>query len=175
MTNGQALEQLERYLSEHEPSDLSWSASPDCAFWFDNAAANDQFHVFASRGDGSLVAVWKKSGPELDGCPVVVLGGEGELAVLGADVASALAVIAKVGTNDFMVFINVTDDEARAVHEASDADEAKVLAPDQAFATWVSKTLGAEMPHNLSKALRANMKAHPGLIKLARGLVKPRR
>jgi hypothetical protein len=171
MTNTQALELARAYIQEHEPCDLSCEEDAACDFWFSgNAKANQHFHVFASRGDGSLLAVWKVKAEGLDGNPVVVLGGEGELAVIGTDVASAMAFMARLGGVDFLIFINVADDDVHAVDEQEDKDEAPVLEPDEEMAAWVDKTLHARAPKNLSRALIANMKAHPGLVKFARSL-----
>ncbi|MBX3263087.1 MAG: hypothetical protein KIS78_04590 [Labilithrix sp.] len=174
MNNTEALKLAQAYIQANEPCDLSWESDPACAFWFNgNPEADEHFHVFATRGDGSLLALWKKSGAALDSCPVVLLGGEGELAVLGDDVARALALMATIGSVDFQVFVNAgAKDDEGAVDEPSDAGEDKVLEPDDAFAEWTKTTLGVERPRRVAKTLIAAMKRHEGLVKLARGLVK---
>ena len=68
-------------------------------FWFaDNGeTANQHLHQFASTGDGSLLAIFSQEGNEFTKGPVVFLGSEGDIHVLGADVLSAVAVLALAG------------------------------------------------------------------------------
>ncbi len=165
MKNSDALRILKPYLDDNSPSDLSWSANPDCDFWFSgNKLANQLFHVFATRSDGSLIAVWKKDGLDFELCPVVLLGGEGELAVLGDNVAHAVALMAKLGSMSFMVFIKTTENEKDAISVSSDEEEASLLEPDEEFCQWVQANLQTESPRNLSLALSKNIARHPGLI-----------
>jgi hypothetical protein len=173
--NSKALALAREYIEENEPCDLSWEEEGDATEWFGgNEQANQHLEVFASRGDGSLLALWKRNGVDKEAAPVVLLGGEGELAVLGGSVPEALATLAAIGTLDFMIWVNVTDDDEEAIappdeDEEEDEDDAFELEPDEEFADWVEETFGRRV-EDPGEAMRAAMKKHPGFVKFARGL-----
>ena len=68
-------------------------------FWFANngETANQHLHQFASTGDGSLLAIFSLAGNEFATGPVVFLGSEGDVHVIGGDVLSSVAVLALAG------------------------------------------------------------------------------
>jgi len=91
------------WAKEHDvyPGDTYPSEEANVDFWFAAGGdqANEHFYQFASTGDGSLLAIYSEAGKAFDTGPVVLLGGEGDVHVLGDGVLSALAVVARAGAD----------------------------------------------------------------------------
>lgn len=100
-----------------------------------------RFVVFAQDGTGSLFCLWLRPGhDDIDTAPVVYLGSEGELGVLGKDPAAFLEFVASGVTFDghggyFFDPLETEDDEEL---------EAEVLARRAKVAKWVMQRTGKQ-------------------------------
>ena len=66
--------------------EISTIGDDDMQTWFPNDLAMQRaFAVFGRGSTGSIYAVWLRDGSNIELCPVVVLGSEGELLVLATD------------------------------------------------------------------------------------------
>ncbi|HET9747860.1 MAG TPA: hypothetical protein VFS06_01025 [Casimicrobiaceae bacterium] len=104
MSNTKAIAALRAFCKNAESPQLgdTWPSAPketNVEFWFANKskAANQHFQQFASTGDGSLLALWKVRKATWDNAPVVFLGSEGDLEILGGNVADTIALLARCG------------------------------------------------------------------------------
>lgn len=118
-------------------------------FWFaaNGESANQHLRQFASTGDGSLLAVYSESGNSFEAGPVVFLGGEGDLHVLGDSVLEALAVVARVGADGLDSAISYGPDGPG----------------DDAMAGWLAE-LGVSAVDDLKGAIAAATDRHRSVI-----------
>jgi hypothetical protein len=119
-----------------------------------------RFIVFAQDGMGSLFCLWLRPGhKDVETAPVVYLGSEGELGVLGKDPAAFLEFVASGMTFDghggsFFDPLESEDDEELV---------AERTARRKKVATWVKKQTGKKTLRQ-PDALRAEAEAaYPGL------------
>ena len=157
--NAKAIGLFTKYVATHDDAafgDVYPSKQKVVDFWFANntKAANKHFQQFATSGDGSLIVMWN-TGKGFAKAPVVFLGGEGELAILGAGVADALALLARCGTE-------VVD---RALSYGAEPDD-----EPSAATLWVETTFGRRVTAQPNKAAAAFGK-QLGLAKL-KALIK---
>jgi hypothetical protein len=124
------------------------AADPEVSFWFasNSKTANRFFHVFASGGDGSLLAIWSEDGDAFDDAPVVLLGHEGDVYLLADDVPHALALVAASGEN----------------FEAAVLEEEETV-PDAALTAWLHAAYNLPLPEGLVRDLVVEAGARLGL------------
>ena len=163
LSNQDAIAAFAKFVKQHDSVQLgdTWpSDATNVDFWFANrtAVANDHFRQWASTGDGSLLALWKTDPKDknFEKAPVVFLGGEGDLAVLGANVADVLALLERCGSE-------VLDNAIQYGCDAPDGD-----GPERA---WVETTLGRRIDDQPKKVVSAAGKTLlPKLKKLTKEL-----
>lgn len=135
MNNLEAIEAWKGWVadSENAAGDMSPSEEVDeHKHWFHEKAdaAAKHFRSFASSGDGDIVALWSESGKDdFKSSPVVVLGGEGQLAWVAPSAAEAIALFAAAGSEMFTAMLSYGDMEK-----------------DDELATFVEKKLGVKVP-----------------------------
>jgi hypothetical protein len=141
MNNVQAIELWKKWVEENEayPGDVTVADEPKVDFWFakNGKEANRFFLCFANGGDGSLLAVYSKTG-KFESGPVVHLGHEGDTFVIAGDVPGALALAAASG-----------DSYEQAIYYDDD------LALDEPFADWLRETFDVNPPKSVSAAVKA--------------------
>ena len=147
--NAKAIAALRAFVAKHDDVALgdTWpSDATNVEFWFANKSteANQHFQQFASTGDGSLLAVWNRDRKGFESGPVVFLGSEGDLAVLGSNVADAIALMARCGSE-------VLD---QAIQYGAEPPE------PSATTAWVETTFGRSLAIAPDKAVAAAGRAH---------------
>src|SRR5579872_251395 len=91
--------------------------------WFDGRQdAARRFLVFGHEGSGGLYAIWLQRGRPVDDAPVVLLGSEGDVRVLAANVDAFLSLLAldlvDLGTSDGLSAQDPMGSEDHARYEA---------------------------------------------------------
>ena len=104
-------------------------------------------HVFAETGDGSLLVIWSNECTFEQG-PVLLIGAEGGVCLLGGSVAEALAIVAAAG-----------DDVLDSAIEHGFDD-----GPNQALADWLYEQYDVGIPMDVSAALRACQETHSAAL-----------
>jgi hypothetical protein len=130
------------------PGDTYPSEDSSVHVWFEGDQANEYFHCFASTDGGSLLAIWSREGGAFEDAPVVFLGGEGDLHVLGDDVLQALALVARAGAESLDAVLQDGEEE-------DDADED--------LSAWLEEEYDIGVPESVEKAVKRATKRHPGL------------
>ncbi len=133
-------------------ADVTFEAKPAVDFWFAGGSKrpNDVFRCFATTGDGSLVAEWNADGQGFDAAPVVFLGSEGHLAVLGANVPEALALFARCGDDGL---------DGAVEYDVEPFEESDATA-------WAAKTFGLRITEQPRKRVATVGKTNGWLKKL---------
>lgn len=134
--------------TDASPGDTYPSEDSNVDAWFEGDHANEHFHCFATTDDGSLLAIWSREGGTFEDGPVVFLGGEGDLHVLGDDVLQALAVVARAGAESLDAVLEYGEEE-------DDADDA--------LGGWLEENYDIGVPESVEKAIKRAKKRHPGL------------
>jgi hypothetical protein len=142
MDNLKAIDAWKNWSSENEnyAGDVSPADPSEGNFWFREGAkeAARHFHVFATGGDGSMIAVYSKDGASFAKGPVVHLSHEGEVYIVAEDVPHALGVIAASGENYEMVMYG---------EETEGTDEA--------LSAWLKETFDVKPPNDPRAAVKS--------------------
>lgn len=140
------LEFYEQYNQEYRPSD-----------WMRKPIADEEFFTFVQDGAGGQYALHLVGDVDIDRAPVVKLGRDGEVAVLGRDLIDFAWLIAcgvePIGVGD--------NGQLRGPFEASAAMQAWVRTLD------ANRTFGTA-----EETLQAAAAAHPGLVQHIRTMAE---
>jgi hypothetical protein len=132
-------------------------------FWIEEGSdLAEQFGIFIGIGDGSDVALWNRGGAP-DTWPVVLIGGEGEMAVLADDFAGFLARVAAADFDDESEY-GWSEFMARDEYEPEDEWDDEVRA-EVARANKARKALGAWLAARGVRAATGTLRTPPAALR----------